>query len=105
MGLVQQQQAFEEAAARGKYRRLFECLKDDMREGTGVWRASFTEIERVLGFPLPKSARRHPAWWANEKNGRHTHARAWIGAGWKTEDVDIAAESVTFRRWVTLPKK
>ena len=27
---------------------------------------SFREVEKVLGGPLPPSARKHAAWWSNE---------------------------------------
>ena len=63
------------------------------------WHASFGEIEAVLGFNLPASARRYPAWWANENSGgSHSHSRAWREAGWKTMEVDIAAEKLVFQR-------
>ena len=62
------------------------------------WRARFEEVEGVLGFALPISARRYAAWWANELKGSHSHCRAWLGAGWHTGDVDLAAEQATFRR-------
>jgi hypothetical protein len=58
---------------------------------------SFREIERVLGFKLPKSAYEHEAWWSNNANG-HSHARAWLKFGWRTEAVDLAGRKVTFRR-------
>ena len=35
---------------------------------------SFSEIERVLGFKLPKSAYQHEAWWSNNATG-HSHAK------------------------------
>ncbi len=61
------------------------------------YRMSFSEIERVLGFKLPKSAYEHEAWWSNNATG-HSHARAWLKFGWRTEAVDLAARRVTFRR-------
>ena len=58
-----------------------------------VWHATFNEIEDVLGFPLPDSARAYPAWWANQ--GR-SQSQAWQSAGWRTASVDVPAERVTF---------
>lgn len=58
---------------------------------------SFAEIEQTLGFSLPKSARRHAAWWANTGGG-HVHAQAWLKPGWKTSRVDMAKETVMFVR-------
>lgn len=60
-------------------------------------RLSFAEIERVLGFKLPKSAYEHEAWWSNNATG-HSHARVWLEAGWRTENVDLASRKVTFLR-------
>ncbi len=63
-----------------------------------TWRASFAEIEAVLGFSLPDSARRYSAWWENETDGQHIHAHAWLDAGWRTEQLDRTGERVTFKR-------
>jgi len=62
---------------------------------TAETRLSFAEIERVLGFPLPRSAYDHQAWWSNTRAG-HSHAAAWLDAGWKTGGLDIAARQVSF---------
>ena len=80
---------------RGKYEPLFQHLArlDDER-----WPATFEDIETILAFPLPKSARRHSAWWANEESGSHSHARAWHSAGWRTSTVDLYAETLVFER-------
>jgi hypothetical protein len=58
---------------------------------------SFQEVEGVLGFELPASARQYPAWWSNNV-GTHVGARAWREAGWKTSRVDVGGERVTFVR-------
>ena len=62
---------------------------------SGETRLSFAEIERILGFPLPRSACDHQAWWSNTRAG-HSHAAAWLDAGWKTGGLDIAARRVSF---------
>lgn len=58
---------------------------------------SFNEIEEIIGAPLPKSARQYSAWWANEIDGRHTQAQAWLNAGWITQDLNLTRATVTFR--------
>src|SRR5258708_38249983 len=63
---------------------------------------SFPEVEEVLGFELPPSARQHPAWWSNNV-GTHVNARAWREAGWKTSRVDLGSERVTFLRGEARP--
>ena len=82
-------------AMRGKYAPLYRYLTTR----TGLqWQTSFGEIETVLGFDLPASARRHRPWWANEDGGGHSHARAWREAGWRTRDVNLRAETLVFER-------
>ena len=82
-------------AMHGKYTPLYRYLITR----TGFqWRASFGEVETVLGFDLPASARRHQAWWANEDGGSHSHARAWREAGWRTRAVNLKAETLVFER-------
>ena len=90
-----------EKAARGKYRPLFDHLENG-REGD-EWRADFSEIERILGFALPPSARRYSAWWSN--TGCHSQARAWLGAGWRVDRADMDAETVTLRRFAPPKRK
>ena len=60
---------------------------------------SFGEIDRLIGQPgLPDSARRHRAWWANERSGSHSHARSWLGATppRRTANVDFNTQTVDF---------
>jgi hypothetical protein len=59
---------------------------------------SFREIEALLGFGLPKSAREFPPWWANQVNGGHSQCRAWMAKGWRTSQVDLARERLVFIR-------
>jgi hypothetical protein len=63
-----------------------------------VIRLTFSQIERILQTNLPTSARKYRPWWANELDGTHIHARAWIDAGRKTANVDMNAEAVDFVR-------
>jgi hypothetical protein len=58
---------------------------------------TFQEVESVIGGPLPASARRHRPWWANDATG-HAHAQAWLEAGYRTEQVDMEAETLVFVR-------
>lgn len=76
----------------------YQPIAEELRHHSSFeWQVSFDGIERILGFKLPSSAREHRAWWANNP-ANHPHSRAWLEAGWKTENVDMAAERVTFRR-------
>ncbi|MFZ4380487.1 MAG: DUF7662 domain-containing protein [Sandarakinorhabdus sp.] len=78
-----------------KYRKLTEFLN---QRPTSQWAASFNEVERVLGFDLPDSARRHRPWWANQNGMNHSQTKGWMAAGWMTEDVSLDDERVTFVR-------
>ena len=59
------------------------------------WRTSFSELEGLLGFPLPKTARSSAAWWANDSDRPHC---AWTTAGWLVCERDRPGEIVIFRR-------
>ncbi len=83
-----------EKIAMSKYEALPQFLA---RKRRAIQRLSFGEIERVLGFKLPRSAYRHEAWWANNAAG-HSHARAWLKSGWRADTIDLAGRKVTFRR-------
>jgi hypothetical protein len=77
-----------------KYEPLARFLRT---EGFETRSLSFSEVEAILGAPLPPSARRHQAWWSNNPVG-HVNAQAWRDAGYKTEGIDLAGETVVFRR-------
>ena len=81
-------------AARGKYQRLYShlCSLPDPE-----WKVSFADIETVLGFELPESARLYRPWWSNQVDG-HSQATAWMAAGWETAEVDVRGETLLFRR-------
>lgn len=61
------------------------------------WRTSFSVLERTLGFRLPKAARSHRAWWSNNASN-NVMTKAWLAAGWKTEQVDMAGETLVFKK-------
>ena len=58
--------------------------------------ATFSEIEKVLGFPLPQSALEHTAWWANSH--RSAQGRAWDSVGLSSKTPKLAERTVTFAR-------
>lgn len=79
-----------------KYHRFAEHLKDSV---AGVERFSFAEIERIMGEPLPPSARQHPAWWANSRTrDSHSWAHLWLDAGWEKAKLNLSESWVEFRR-------
>ena len=73
-----------------KYTKLTEYLAS---LDTDRWTATFKQIERVLMFRLPQSAREYQAWWSNQMRSQ---SLGWQLAGWKTTDLDLRNERVTF---------
>jgi len=58
---------------------------------------SFAELERILGSPLPKSARELRVWWSNDAT--HSQARfGWLAAGWRVESVNLSEGRVAFKK-------
>lgn len=62
------------------------------------WNATFAEIEAQLGFPLPDSAYKYPAWWANQTGAGHSQTKGWRSVGWKTRDLDLQRRRIRFER-------
>lgn len=61
---------------------------------------TFQEIERILGFALPRSAYAHRAWWSNSQS--HLQACSWLDIGWKVCSIDIEEKAVTFTHVLVL---
>jgi hypothetical protein len=62
------------------------------------WNATFAEVEAQLGFPLPDSAYKYPAWWANQTGAGHSQTKGWRSVGWKTRDLDLERKRIRFER-------
>ena len=89
-------QKYREMVVRGKYQRLYTHLCSLQPD---EWSTSFDEIEAIIGFELPPSARLHRPWWANQSSGNgHSQALAWSVAEWETAEVDMDSETLLFRR-------
>ena len=77
---------------KSKYYPLFEYLLQ--QPDSGLLELSFTEIEEILGKPLPPSAHTSRAWWANSQNAQ---AHSWQEAKWLVDNVDFEEKYVVFR--------
>lgn len=62
------------------------------------WEANFADIEAKLGSPLPASAYRYAAWWANQTGPGHSQTRGWRSVGWRTVALDLERRKVKFAR-------
>jgi hypothetical protein len=78
----------------GKYEPLTEFL---LQQTANEVPMSFAQIERVVGFKLPQVAQRHRAWWSNSLSN-NVMTKAWRQAGFRSEQVDMAAGKLVFRR-------
>jgi hypothetical protein len=76
-----------------KYDRLADFLREQKTQEIPV---TFKEIERVVGTSLPASSR-YPAWWSNNPSN-NVMTKIWLDAGYRTEQVDIGARKLVFRR-------
>lgn len=84
-----------DAVKRGKYAPLYHHLLEIRSDELSM---TFAGLEQILGFSLPNSARVYRPWWANDTKSGHSQSMAWMLAGWRTGDVDLDAETLTFRR-------
>jgi hypothetical protein len=66
-------------------------------KSTGLWKATFSDVEKVLGFKLPRSAYTYPAWWGNHVHGSR-HSKAWMEIDWEVRHLDIPARTVSFHK-------
>ena len=75
-----------------KYAPLAAHLRESGRDTVPM---AFADIARVIGAELPPSAFTHRAWWSNNPtNNVMTHA--WLEAGYKTANVDMANQTLAF---------
>lgn len=77
----------------------YQPLADHLAARKGdIWDASFKEIERALGRPLPRSAYLYNAWWANQSGSGHSQTHGWRSVGWRTAKLDLEGQRVRFER-------
>lgn len=82
-----------------KYEPLTLFLRRQTRDEV---RMTFADIEKIIGDKLPSSAAHHRAWWSNNPSNS-VMTKAWLAAGFKSEQVDIEGRKLVFRR--TPPKR
>ena len=76
----------------------YEPLKVFLRkQGNAYVNMTFSDIERIIGAPLPYSSKVHRAWWSNNPSN-NVMTKEWLAAGFQTEQVDIGGEKLVFRR-------
>lgn len=83
-----------------KYEPLHTLLtKLAKEEGTFI-RVTFDFIEGVIESPLPPSAFKYKAWWANNPR-KKAQVKAWDDAGFYACELSLPNRIVTFRKKAT----
>ena len=81
-----------------KYSPLYRWFQNQTLDKREV-QLSFEQIEKILGKPLPPSARTHEPWWRDRSAGTsHVQAYAWLEAGWRVQTVNLKSRRATFVR-------
>lgn len=75
-----------------KYEPLTAFLKS--KHGREI-RMSFAEVEKVIGEKLPAKSKANRAWWSNNPSNS-VMTKAWLAAGYKSAQVDMGSEKLTF---------
>lgn len=76
--------ALNSSAIKGKYTPLHSWLLELQTDSVSL---TISEVENILGFPLPASAYQYRAWWSNDIS--HSQAKSWLFAGWITNKVNL----------------
>ena len=82
------------ASAASKYEPLTRHLRAQVADTV---RMRFSDIERVIGAKLPPSAAHNRAYWSNNTSNS-VLTKAWLAAGFRSEQVDLAGRELVFRR-------
>ena len=81
----------------GKYDSRYDRLRNHLKsQASDELRTTFAEIEGLIG-KLPKSAKTYRMWWSNNASN-HAQAKAWLDAGYRTEQVDMEKGELVFAR-------
>jgi hypothetical protein len=94
LSVLQKRAANEADPLTSKYDPLRQHL---VQMGRAPTQMSFSDIERIIGLPLPTSARTNDSWWLDKAPNKHrAHAKAWLDANLQIGSVDRVGEIVIF---------
>ncbi len=79
----------------GKYAVLTDWLQQPNQRSRRAINATFQDVEKILGFPLPESAYNYQPYWQGLPNPL---ARAVLAAGWKVTSLSLVGKTLVFRR-------
>ena len=78
----------------GEYRLLYRYLRDRFADSVVL---TFDQIEDLIGFPLPESARQREEWWACAGVTPSAQSDSWVLAN-RSAVVHLSAKIVVFDR-------
>ena len=70
---------------------------------TNIVKLSFAKMDGIIGDNLPMNAFRSEKWWSNSASS--IHAKAWLDAGWRMQEVNLEEGYVVFRKVKSLQTK
>lgn len=79
----------------GKYAVLTDWLLAPNQRTRRSFKATFQDVERILGFQLPESAYNYQPYWQGLPNPL---ARAVLAAGWKVTSLSLVGKSLVFQK-------
>jgi hypothetical protein len=77
-----------------KYTALGDYLKRQRGDRVPI---TFGQIEKITGVKLPASAQKYRPWWSNNPDNS-VMTKVWLDAGFESEQVDMSARKLVFRR-------
>lgn len=92
--------AKNEGGKMAKWDPLREYLRKPALEGQEEVILSFSNIEKINGFPLGRAAHNYRQFWENDRAITRSQARSWLDAGWRVVMADSETENVKFQRIV-----
>ncbi|NEQ43864.1 MAG: helix-turn-helix transcriptional regulator [Leptolyngbya sp. SIOISBB] len=66
--------------------------------GAETFTLTIDEIQAHVESQLPTTARTKTSWWANRRKGGY-QSQAWIKAGYRVAQVELAQQRVTFKKF------
>ena len=79
----------------GKYAVLTDWLLAPNQRSRRAINATFQDVEKILGFPLPESAYNYQPYWQGLPNPL---ARAVLAAGWKVTSLSLVGKTLVFQK-------
>jgi len=70
---------------------------------TNIVELSFAKIDGIIKDNLPMAAYRNEQWWSNSPI--NVHAKGWLDAGWKVQEVNLKEGHVTFKKMQAVSAK